>query len=214
MMHRFSRLFAMAVLVVAGVNARAAEPGEADIDRLTDLVVQAMPFGVIFEGAQAQDPKWPLGDKAAKASAEQLACLRSELSSDGYRRIKRKDVVAYAKAHPADVMDDIRLLESGAAELFGKSVLAGAEGEASGKAVDPETIFASASAAQGMALTLLVTDKQYVDLRQLIGMGNMFEQIDEGGDAQAKGEEQDAQIGAMLMIGAMATCELPMSVLQ
>lgn len=207
----------LAAAALATGSAWAAAPTEAQVDRLTDLVVQAMPFGQIFEMVSARDPNWPLGDKAGKATPGQLACLRSELSPEGYRRTKRKDVSAYAKAFPDAVADDIRLLEAGAAELFGKFVLAGAQGEANGKPVDAEAIAASATAAQGVSLTALTTDPSHDELRELIGMGGMFDTLAAEGDdkdMQAKGEKQGTQIGQQLMLGAMQTCELPMSVLQ
>jgi hypothetical protein len=208
---------ALAAAVLATGTAWAATPSEAQIDKLTDLVVQAMPFGQVFELVSAKDPNWPLGDKAGKATPAQLACLRGELSTEGYRRNKRKDVVAYAKAHPEDVANDIRLLEAGAAELFGKFVLAGAQGEATGKPADPEAIAASATAAQGVSLTALTTDPSHDELRELIGMGGMFDTLAAEGDdkqMQAKGEKQGTQLGVQLMLGAMQACELPLSALQ
>ena len=188
------RSFVLALALSAGA-AWAAQPSQAQLDRLTDLVVTAMPFGQVFDMMQVKDSKWPLGDKADKATPDQLACLRGELSAAGYRRVKRKDVEAYAAAHPERVADDIRLLESGAAELFGKFVLAGAEGE---------------------AITALASDAAHADLRILIGMGNMFDRLAEGNDEamRAEGEKQGTQVGVQLMIGAMETCQLPMSALQ
>jgi hypothetical protein len=175
-----------------------------------------MPFGKIFEKVQAGDPTWPLGDKAGKATPAQLACLRGELSTDGYRRKKRADVVAYAKAHPDRVEGDIRLLESGAAELFGKFVIAGAEGEASGKPADAEAIAAAATPAQSLALTALASDPNHADLRLLMGMGNMFDKVEQssGEEMKAEGEKQGTQIGVQLMLGAMATCQVSVSSLQ
>ncbi len=196
--------------------AWAAAPSEAQIDRLTDLAVQAMPFGRIFDQLQAGDPTWPLGDKAGNATPAQMACLRSELSAAGYRRKKRADVVEYAKAHPEGVEADIRLLESGAAELFGKFVMAGAEGEAAGKPVDAEAIAAAATPAQGLSLAALASDPEHADLRVLLGMGTMFDKLGTGkdDDMQAEGEKQGTEVGVQLMLGAIATCQLPMSALQ
>ena len=209
------RSLVLALALSAG-SAWAAAPSQAQIDRLTDLVVQAMPFGQIFEKVQAGDPKWPLGDKAGKATPEQLACLRGELSAAGYRRKKRADVVEYAKANPDKVEDGIRVLESGAAELFGKFVIAGAEGEASGKPADPEAIAAAATPAQGLALTALASDPAHANLRILLGMGNMFDKLGQGNDdeMQAEGEKQGTQVGVQLMLGAMATCQVSMASLQ
>jgi hypothetical protein len=208
------RSFAAALALFASV-AWAAAPGEARIDRLTDLVVQAMPFGKVFEMVQAGDPKWPLGDKAAKATPAQLACLRGELSAEGYRRKKRADVVEYAKAHPDKVEPSIQVLESGAAELFGKFVIAGAEGEASGKPADASAIAAAATPAQGLALTALASDPVHADLRVLVGMGNMFDKLGEGNDEMhAEGEKQGTEVSMQLMLDAMATCQVSMSTLQ
>ena len=195
------------------VPAWAAEADEKDIERLTDLVVAAMPFGVVFDGAQARDPNWPLEDKAKNATAGQLACLRGEMSSAGYRRGKRAEVVAYAAAHPANVKRDIELLEAGAADLFGRFVRAGAEQEATGKPADIDAIVASAGAAEAMSLTQLTTPAHYADLRTLIGFGAMFDAADEGAaEMEKRGEDQGMQIGAMLMIKAVRTCDLPLSV--
>jgi hypothetical protein len=209
------RCFVAALALAAG-TAWAAAPSQAQIDRLTDLVVQAMPFGKVFEMAQAGDPKWPLGDKAGKATPAQLACLRGELSAEGYRRKKRADVAEYGQAHPEKVEPSIRVLESGAAELFGKFVIAGAEGEASGKPADANAIAAAATPAQNLALTALASDPVHADLRVLLGMGNMFDKLGEGNDDEmhAEGEKQGTQVAVQLMLGAMATCQLPMSALQ
>lgn len=215
-----SRASLRSLLLAASLSfaaaAQAAAPSDAQVERLTDLVVTAMPFGKVFEMVQAGDPKWPLGDKAGQATPAQLACLRSELSSTGYRRTKRQHVQAYAAAHPERIADDIRLLEAGAAELFGKFVLAGAEGEASGQPADTDAIVAKASAAEGLALTSLATDESNADLRDLIGMGSMFDQMetDKGDAMKEKGEARGKQIGVQLMIGAMDTCKLPLSALQ
>ena len=196
-----------------GFTAIAAEPTEADIDRLTDLVVTTMPMGMVFDAAMAKDPNWPFEDNAKKLTAEQLTCIRSELSSEGYRRLKRADVVKYAHEHPSDVQRDIDLLGAGAADLFSRFVQAGANQEPGGAPPDIDAIVSKATAAEGMALVQLTTGKQYADLRTLIGFGAMFDEPPtDPSKMQKKGEDQGMQLGAMLMIKAVSACNLPLSV--
>jgi hypothetical protein len=196
-----------------GFSAIAAEPSEADIDRLTDLVVKAMPMGIVFDDAMAKDPNWPLEDKAKNLTADQLACVRGELSAVGYRKGKRAEVVKYAQEHPANVERDIELLSAGAAELFSRFVLAGANQAAGGGSADVDAIISKASAAEGMSLVQLTTGAQYAELRTLIGFGAMFDEPPaDSSKMQKRGEDQGMQLGAMLMIKAVGACNLPLSV--
>lgn len=66
-------------------SAHAAGPAnasqEAKTERLTDLMVELVPMGRIFEMLAKEDPKWPMQDKPDAVTPAQLSCLRAELSN-------------------------------------------------------------------------------------------------------------------------------------
>ena len=118
------RLAVTAVLMALALPAAAATPGEKQIDEMTDLLVSMLPVGAIMEEAAGENPAWPVQDKPDAVTPVQLACLRSELSRDGFRRVKRAEVVEYAQAHPGRFDEELRLVRT-AAPVFGSIVQAG-----------------------------------------------------------------------------------------
>jgi len=203
-------------LAQAAATAPVAAPAatavsEADIDRLTDLLVQLMPFGKVFDSLGKADPKWPAQDRPTAVNAAELACLRGELSSAGVRRGKRKEVAIYAANRPHNVKRDIELLEGGAAALFGRLIMAGAESVDSGKPPETDSVVSSAGTAEQLSLMTLATDPQYLDLRNLAGLGDMFNQPGTEQDSQARGEKLGSNLVTVLMLKAMTTCDVPVS---
>lgn len=209
----FRKLCLAASLVLAAVPA-AAEPAathQQRIERLTDSMVVLMPFGTIFESIAAADPAWPVSDRVDDVSASQLLCLRGELSGKGYRRYARGLVQAYADAHPDRLDDDIALVENGVAEMFGKLVLAGAEGERTGVEANPDEVLAGHAPEQMEAFMTFFTAPEYAGLRELSGLGDQLSVGKTAEENEAAGEQVGSDLATKLMIRAMDTCgvELP-----
>src|SRR5690606_29413690 len=112
----------VALCCTPGAFAQPAPVGEAYVDRMTDAMVQLLPLGQVFEMFASQDESWPMQARPDAVTPEQLACLRTELSRDGFRRAKRRQVAEYASTHPERMQDEVRLLEDGAAEVLGRLV--------------------------------------------------------------------------------------------
>jgi hypothetical protein len=210
----FRKLCLAASLVLAAGPVAAAEPAvshEQRIERLTDSMVVLMPFGTIFEGIAAEEPAWPVMEQIDEVTAKELVCLRGELSSKGYRRYTRGLVKDYADANPQRLDADIALVESGVAEMFGKLVLAGAEGERTGVEANPDELLAEYSPAQLEAFMTFFSAAEYAGLRRLAGVGNQFDENKTAEENEAAGEKLGSDLASKLMFRAMDTCgvELP-----
>ena len=210
---RIRALVCALVLSTATTAAVAAEPSEATVDRLNDLVVQAVPMGEIYEMLAKDDPKWPMQDKPDAVTSTQLACLRRELSVDGYRASRRVEVAEYARRNPENVEGDIRVLADGAAFLMRALMLAGAENERSGKEVVPEEVLGTATPAQASAFISFMSEPKYSDLRGLTGIGNSYASGNSARQNEAAGESAGENLAMREMLGAMERCDVPMSVL-
>jgi hypothetical protein len=194
-------------------TAPAGKSADARIDRMTDLVVQAMPFGRMFDMASAGKPTWPMQDNPDAVDATQLACLRSELSTEGYRRNKRAEVADYLAAHRASADDEIQVLENGAALLMGKATLAGAEKGITGKEVDAGQLFSDSTPEQVMAFIGFINAPEYSSLRKLVGMGDAVNLAASAEENEEKGERVGAGLAMKIILQSMSTCKVPMSVL-
>ena len=204
-------LLGASLLVAPDARAQASA---AKIDRMTDLVVELMPFGKIFEDLAKADPQWPLpmGGKGG-VTKSQHACLRGELSLAGQRRMKRVDVAAYAARNPARLDAEIRLLEGGASRLMNQLVLAGADAERTGVAANEEAILSAASVEQLAAFMSLMQAPEYAGLRRLAGMGDVFDASKSKEENEAAGEEVGADLATQYMFKAMGTCQVSTSAL-
>lgn len=185
----------------------------SDVQRMTDLQVKMMPFGAIFDMLAKGDPKWPMQEKPDAVTPTQLGCLRGELSTPGYRRYKQAQVEAYLAANPSRAASEIALLEQGAAELFGKLVLAGAEGERSGVQASPEAVLKEASPEQMMSFMSFFGDPNHAELRKLSGLGDAISPGKSASENESAGEQLGSTITLQVMLKAMSTCEVPTSVL-
>jgi hypothetical protein len=205
----FRKFCLAASLVLAAVPAAAAEPAvthEQRIERLTDSMVVLMPFGTIFEGIAAEEPAWPVMEKIDEVTAKELVCLRGELSSKGYRRYTRGLVKDYADANPQRLDADIALVENGVAEMFGKLVLAGAEGERTGVQANPDELLAGYSPAQTEAFMAFFSAPEYAGLRRVAGVGNQFDENKSAEENEAAGEQLGSDLASKLMFRAMDIC--------
>lgn len=181
---------------------------EKDVDILTDLVVTMMPLGKIFESIAAEDPAWPFQHQPGRATQSQLSCMRSELSTEGFRRLKRKYVEIYAAEHRDTLKADIQLLESGVAELFGKMVMAGADAERKGVEADTDAIMKSATPAEIESFTLFFDEPKLLELRKLAGVGNTLSNEKIKDENETAGEQLGQDIASKFMSTAMKTCEV------
>lgn len=192
---RAHRMLAMALPVALALcvgNARAAQPDDRQIDKLTDAIVNMLPLGEVMKKAAAEDPTWPLQGKVDAVTSDQLACLRRELSVEGFRRYKREEVARYASEHGKGLDEDTRLVE-GVAPLFAKLMRAGADAKSSGSSPDVATLMRDASADQVLAMLTLARDPKYRDLRALTGLG----------DSLGENKDDDRAAGEMLAVKAM-----------
>ena len=193
---------------VAAKKTPEAAAYEKDVDKLTDLIVTLMPLGKVFESIAAENPAWPVQDQPDRVTKLQLHCLRSELSTEGYRKLKRKDVEAYAAAHRETLKSDIQALESGAAELFGKLVMAGADAERTGVEVKAEDVLKSASAAQIESFSFFFGEPKLLDLRKVGGIGNALSTDKSKEENKSAGEALGEDMASKFMATAMKTCEV------
>ena len=203
-MHRSVRasLIALALLGVTflGMPPASAQANAAKVERLTDLVVELMPIGTIFEDLAKTDPKWPLPSGQKAIIATQHCCLRG-------------DVAAYAAANPSRLDDDIRVLEGGSARLMNRLVLAGAEAERTGVPADEQAILSAASIEQVGSFMSLMQSPNYTGLRRLAGLGNAFDANKSKEENEAAGEDIGADLATQAMFKAMSTCKIPASAL-
>ena len=162
---------------------------DVEVQRLTDLVIQAMPYGTVMDTLAEKDPAWPLLTKAPQFSAGQLTCVRNEMSSSGYRSAKFEEVRQFAAAHPESVAGDIKLLEDGAALVTGKLIRAGIAAHESGVPVDTKSVLKSVPAQQAAAFMTFLLAPKYASLRDLSGLGEMFD--------MSKSTEENRQIGKL-----------------
>ena len=216
-MHRSVRasLIALALLgaSVLGMPSAWAQANAVKVERLTDLVVELMPLGAIFEDLAKTDPQWPLSDNQKAISASQRGCMRGELNQAGYRRMKRVDVAEYAVANPSRLDADIRVLEGGAARLMNRLVLAGADAERTGVPADEQAILSSASIEQIGSFMSLMQSPDYAGLRRMAGLGNAFDAKKSKEENEAAGEDIGADLATQAMFKAMAICKIPASAL-
>jgi hypothetical protein len=200
---------ALAAGLIASGTAISGTDADQKVERLTDAVVRMLPLGAIFDGVAAKEPTWPMLDKPDAVTPGQLACLRNALSSAGYRRSRREDVAAYVAANPSRIDGDLKLLEGGAATIFGQLVSAGAEQTGNGPARDPREVLKSATSEQALAFITLFSDPNYAGLRKLSGVGDALNLAKSAEENEASGKQLGASLAAQQMMKAAGTCAIP-----
>ena len=191
--------------------AMAAPPTDQAIDEMTDAVVEMVPMGQLFEIFAESDPHWPVQEKPDALTGEQLSCVREELSPPGYWRSKRAEVVEYAEANPGRFEADLRLLQSGSAELLGKLMMSGAMSAQSGEPVDESALLASVSNDQMLSMMTLVSDPDYADLRRMSGLSESMSPDQSKAQVEKAGYQKGFSLAAQQMIKAMRACDVPPS---
>lgn len=190
-------LFALQCAIAPAVRA-ADDVDAAIVDRLTDAMVRMLPVGAIMDEVATKDPAWPVGEKSGKVDASQLACLRKELSSEGYRRFMRGESLAYATRNEATLDEEVKLAEA-AAPILG-SIVAASIG---GKAVDSKAELAKLSADQMLAFLSFAYEPKYAGLRQLSGYGEF-----PGEGAEQKDQKAMQMVMIKMTLRAMGTCDV------
>ncbi len=190
--------------------ASAQTISAADIDKMTDYVIELLPFSRIMESQMNIDEKWPLGDKAKNFSASEISCVRGNLSAKSYRESKLTDVKAYATKEPVRFANDLKLLETGVATLVGSLVMGGVEEQKTGVKFDQAQVFQKAKADQVSAFVSFFYDPQYKGLKDLSGFGSLTGQ-GSATDAKSQGFGIGVSTASKLIFGALEKCNLPMS---
>jgi hypothetical protein len=211
----FNRIALGAAFVFASTLSMAADAPAVDqkrVDTLADRLVQMMPLGPVLDDAAKADPTWPMQEHASKVSPQQLACMRDELSTTGYRRTRGALAADYLVRHEARFDEDVKLLEQIApmvGSIFGQGV-AEAQG---GKEVDAEAVMKDSDPAALLGFLAFISESKYGPLRELTGLGDAFKTgADESANAKA-GEQVGQAVVMKLMLGAMSSCKVPTSAL-
>lgn len=179
----------------------------AVVNELGALLVEAVPMGWFMDQLAARNPTWPLEAKASRVSADQLACMRSEMSSAGWRRLKFSQARDYAAQNPGRIAGDLRILTHGVVAVTSRMGRAVLQAKLDGTQVDPKAALAAVTAKQMRAFESFYRDPEYAPLRDLVGM-------DFGGNA---GSQDNPHAGyakgrAMMldfMLHSMDDCKIP-----
>jgi hypothetical protein len=199
-------------LLIVAPSALAQDVSTGQVAAMTDALVEMLPFGRVLDDAAAHDPAWPMQQKANAVTVEQLACLRQELSSEGYRRSKHAAVEAYAKANPSRFAGDLKLLDGGAATMFGKLVRTGfAKKDGDDSDTDTMSVLKSSSSEELLSFMTFFSDPEYAQLRTLSGIGNSLDINKSSAENEAIGQGLGSSMVMKLMISAMASCNVPPS---
>ena len=191
--------------------AAAAQNAQVQADKLTEVMLQMLPFGKILDDAAAADPSWPVQGKADKVTPAQLSCLRGELSSRGYARSKRAEALTYVKANPDRVDADLALLNGGAASVFADFVNAGVNEAQGGQKVEPTDVMKKMKADQMLSFVDFITETKHAPLRELVGIGEAFDPAKSSQQNSDAGKSVGTRLVLKLMLGAMKTCDVPPS---
>lgn len=212
LLHRMAACLLLAAFLCSPV-ARA-QASDEQVQQLADYVVQALPFGEMFQLFVDKDPQWPLGPKASRVPREQLECLRARLSTEGFRQQRRAETLAFARRYPDKVEDSVRVLRDGAAALFGASIQAGIEKQRTGKAEDFSVVASRFTPMQLAAFLELTSDEKHKELRSLIGIDDAIGLQKTPEQNEASGRNKGALVGMKLMLSAMDYCKVPLAAVQ
>ena len=196
----------MAAGAWAGLTG-CASPPSADHnvpERFADAYVELVPVAALMGQSAAQDPRWPLGAKAALVSEPQLSCMRQALSSAEIETAQRKLALKYAAENPATLADDLAVLEGGAARLIGQAMRAGGGLPSDHHERRP-------TAEQSRALVAFATEARYANLRQATGLARLA-----GGtpdQAQTRGQDISRTLTVNFMTDAFLRCHIPVKLL-
>lgn len=213
MQKKFTVLIAAALSAFFFCTASQAQNNDDPIVKLTDLIVTTVPMGHVFDTLAKKDANWPVQENPEKISSAQLACLRTELSSAGYKRNKAKEVTEYAKKYPSRIQGDIQLLSNGAAFLMNRFMVAGSEQEITGVPVDEKRILAEADISQVTAFMNFMTKPEFSVLRDLAGVGSAVDITKSESENEDAGKKTGANLAMNIMLQSVGNCKIPPSAL-
>jgi hypothetical protein len=179
-----------------------------DADRLTSLVVRAVPMGQMLQASLDKDPNWPVGKKVSRIKAEQLQCLRQRLSPEGYQQSRREAVDKFIERDPNQVQEAIEVLEQGGADVMASAFRAGLKNKNTGGDVEFDNIARNFTPQQMHSYSELTSRDKYEPLRKLlIGISNFPL-------GKNRGALVGKRIGLLVMRDALEHCQVPLSAIQ
>ena len=194
---------AVVVLLAGCVRLPLGEPATPS-ERFANAYVELLPVGALMQHAATQDPRWPLGDKAALVSQAQLGCMRQAMSPGDIEAAQRELAHDYAKAHPDALADELAVLERGAARLIGQAMREG------GQLPAPQPARA-ATTEESRALIAFATEARYAGLRQATGLERLA-----GGEpapTTQRGQDIGRAITVKFLTDAFLRCHIPVKLL-
>ena len=206
MSQRAVRMAVPAVAAVAALLAGCARLPVAGApsaeERFANAYIELLPVGALMDHSAANDPRWPLGDKADLLSERQMVCMRQALTSNEVDAAQRQLAQAYAQAHLDTLAADLDVLEGGAARLIGQAMRQGAGLRVAER---PPT------ADEARALAAFATDARYANLRQATGLERL------AGGAPAAANQRGKDISNVLTVkfltDAFLRCHIPVKLL-
>ena len=181
-----------------GASSSAATQQASDVTELQDLFVQTLPIGQVLARVAAEEPNWPLQNHMDQYSAQDVACMRSNLQPEKGDAVLRKRAAAYAAKHPDRVKDDVAVLKGGVTAAMAKTAGAAMTGKA---AAEP----------RGEDLKPLVEflmAPRHQDLREAMYMDAIADAMLGGQSGRNAGRGIGARIMVPLVLDAAQQCNL------
>ncbi|QIK81733.1 hypothetical protein G7069_09085 [Lysobacter sp. HDW10] len=175
--------------------------------RMVAAVATVMPVGKIMMDVAANDPYWP-SSKARKPDATKLACMRTNLKEDGYRKVLATRVDTYASTHADRFGSDLTLMEGEGAKLFSKIMMAGARSATNGENTEMTSLLKDASPRAMLDLMSLANDPANSPLRALMGMEAAIGTDEKNG--KEIGENAGMTMMLPMLVNAMEVCKVKM----
>ncbi|MDR7192468.1 hypothetical protein [Luteimonas terrae] len=202
----------VAVLPFASGAVRAQDDvDEAAVERMGELVSGVLPLGLLLDTIASMDPRWPFQDSPGMVDANQLACVRREMTPAQAERQVQARVRNYARIYGARMQEDMRLLDTDGARLFSKMLMSGLTAEAQGAAApSEEEFFAQVSPEHFEGMERLLRDPQYGPIRELLGFPPLTAWIDRN---EALGHSVGTTFLLPMLSDAFTACDISMSVL-
>ena len=194
---------AFAGIVSAAMLGCATVPPPSDGQRLEDLFVKTMPFGLVIANVAANDPNWPLQNHLDRFTAKDVACMRGELTPEKVDEVLRRRARTYASVYPDHVADDVRVLESGVAAFMHQAATEVLAGQKKTKISDEEM----------KSFVEFVNAPNHKALREALFMDGAAESLAVG-DGKRFGRDAGMQVLTPLVKAASAHCQTDLSTLK
>ena len=113
--------------VVTPSTQRIGLEKKSGVENANDLIVlshYALPIGTLLQVVKETSPLWPFGENASKLTAEQLRCVRAEISTLNYENLLAKNISLFVKNSPEEAGSTLTALQDGGAEIIRQTFLA------------------------------------------------------------------------------------------